>query len=86
MVAGSISSSASPSGSAGSSGSTGSSGSDSSTACSDSAGKLKKCASRRGNDANVSSQITSWKAQLRDPLSPLQTAWTGFDPYLYSGG
>jgi len=29
---------------------------------------------------------TSQKAQLRAPLSPLQTAWTGFDPYLYSGG
>ena len=26
------------------------------------------------------------KAQLRAPLSPLQTAWTGFDPNLYSGG
>ena len=29
---------------------------------------------------------TSQKAQLRAPLSPLQTAWTGFNPYLYSGG
>ena len=29
---------------------------------------------------------TSQKAQLRAPLSPLQTAWTGFDPYSYSGG
>jgi len=29
---------------------------------------------------------TSQKAQLRAPLSPLQTAWTGFDSYLYSGG
>jgi len=29
---------------------------------------------------------TSQKAQLRAPLSPLQTAWTGFDPNLYSGG
>jgi len=26
------------------------------------------------------------KAQLRAPLSPLQTAWTGFDPNLYNGG
>ena len=26
------------------------------------------------------------KAQLRAPLSPLQTAWTGFDPNLYSSG
>ena len=34
----------------------------------------------------VSSQITSQNAQLRAPLSPLQTAWTGFDPYFYSGG
>jgi len=31
-------------------------------------------------------QITSRKAQLRAPLSTLQTAWTGFDPYFYSGG
>jgi len=30
--------------------------------------------------------ITSRKTQLRAPLSPLQTAWTGFDPDLYSGG
>ena len=29
---------------------------------------------------------TSQKAQLRAPLSPLQTAWTSFDPNLYSGG
>jgi len=31
---------------------------------------------------------TSQRAQLklRAPLSPLQTAWTGFDPNLYSGG
>jgi len=43
---------------------------------------LKKCASGRGNDANV---VLSRKAQLRAPLSPLQTAWTGFDPYLYGG-
>ena len=49
--------------------------------------ELKKCASRRGgNDARVSSQITSQNAQLRAPLSPLQTAWTSFDPYFYSGG
>ena len=26
------------------------------------------------------------KTQLRAPLSPLQTAWTGFDPNLYGGG
>ena len=47
---------------------------------------LEKCASGKGNDASVSSQITSRKAQLRAPLSPLQTAWTSFNPYLYSGG
>ena len=29
---------------------------------------------------------TSQKAQLRAPLSPLQTAWTSFNPILYSGG
>jgi len=29
---------------------------------------------------------TSQKAELRAPLSPLQTAWTSFDPNLYSGG
>ena len=29
---------------------------------------------------------TFQKAQLRAPLSPLQTAWTGFDPNLYSSG
>ena len=38
------------------------------------------------SDARVSSQITSQNAQLRAPLSPLQTAWTGLNPYLYSGG
>ena len=32
------------------------------------------------------STYTSQKAQLRAPLSPLQTAWTSFDPYLYRGG
>jgi len=32
------------------------------------------------SDARVSSQITS-----QNEL-PLQTAWTGFDPYSYSGG
>jgi len=32
--------------------------------------KLKKCASRRGNEARVSSQISSRNAQLRAPLSP----------------
>jgi len=31
--------------------------------------------------ANVSSQITSRRAQLRAPLSPLQLAWTGFNLY-----
>ena len=39
--------------------------------------------------ANVRSQIlsiTSQKTQLRALLSPLQTDWTGFDPYLYSIG
>ena len=30
--------------------------------------------------------INSQKAQLRALLSPLQTVWTGFDPYLYSSG
>jgi len=30
----------------------------------------------------VSSQIISRKAQLRAPLSPLQTAWTSLNPYL----
>ena len=29
---------------------------------------------------------TSQKAQLRAPLSPLQTTWTGFDPNSYSSG
>jgi len=48
--------------------------------------ELKKCASGRGNDARVNSQITTWNAQLRASLSPLQTAWTSFDPYFYSGG
>jgi len=28
----------------------------------------------------------TFRAQLRAPLSPLQTAWTGFHPYLFSGG
>ena len=45
---------------------------------------LKKVASGRGIDAKCS--LTSpKKAQLRAPLSPLQTAWIGFDPNLYSG-
>jgi len=35
---------------------------------------------------NVCSLTPPKKAQLRAPLSPLQTAWTGFNPYLYSGG
>ena len=35
---------------------------------------------------NVCSLIPPQKDQLRDPLSPLQTAWTGFDPNFYSGG
>jgi len=33
-----------------------------------------------------SSQTTSQNAQLRAPPSPLQTAWTSFDPYLHSSG
>ena len=37
------------------------------------------------SDASVSSQITSQNSQLRAPLPPLQTAWTGFNPCLYSG-
>jgi len=35
---------------------------------------------------NVCSLAPPKKAQLRAPLSPLQTAWTGFDPNLYSDG
>ena len=35
---------------------------------------------------NVCSRAPPKKAQLRAPLSPLQIAWTGFDPNLYSGG
>ena len=35
---------------------------------------------------NVCSLAPPKKAQLRAPLSPLHTAWTGFDPNLYSGG
>ena len=35
---------------------------------------------------NACSLAPPKKAQLRAPLSPLQTAWTGFDPNLYSGG
>ena len=35
---------------------------------------------------NVCSLTPPKKAQLRAPLSPLQTAWTGFNPNLYSGG
>jgi len=35
---------------------------------------------------NVCSLAPTKKAQLRAPLSPLQKAWTGFDPNLYSGG
>ena len=46
----------------------------------------KKCASGRGIAAKCLFFHTSQKAQLRAPLSPLQTAWTGFDPNLYSGG
>jgi len=33
---------------------------------------------------NVFSLTPPKKAQLRAPLSPLQTAWTGFNPNLYS--
>ena len=46
----------------------------------------KKCASGRGIAAKCLFSHTSQKAQLRAPLSPLQTAWTGFDPNLYSSG
>ena len=35
---------------------------------------------------NVCSLAPPKKAQLRAPLSPLQTAWISFDPNLYSGG
>ena len=35
---------------------------------------------------NVCSLAPPKKYQLRAPLSPLQTAWTSFDPSLYSGG
>ena len=35
---------------------------------------------------NVCSLTPPEKAQLRAPLSPLQTAWTGFDPNLYISG
>ena len=35
---------------------------------------------------NACSLAPPKRAQLRAPLSPLQTAWTGFDPNLYSGG
>ena len=34
---------------------------------------------------NACSLAPPKKAQLGAPLSPLQTAWTSFDPYLYSG-
>jgi len=34
----------------------------------------------------ISSLTPPKKAQLRAPLSLLQTAWTGIDPNLYSGG
>jgi len=44
--------------------------------------ELKKYASGRGIDDKCLFTFTSQKAQLRAPLSPLQTAWTGFDPYL----
>jgi len=46
----------------------------------------KKCASGRGITAKCCSLAPPKKAQLRAPLSPLQTAWIGFDPNLYSGG
>jgi len=48
--------------------------------------KLKKCASGRGIAAKCCSLTPPKKAQLRAPLSSLQTAWTGFDPNLYSSG
>ena len=35
---------------------------------------------------NACSLAPPKKAQLRAPLSPFQTAWTGFDPNMYSGG
>ena len=44
----------------------------------------KKGASGRGIAAKCVFSHTSQKAQ--SPLSPLQTAWTGFDPNLYSAG
>ena len=46
----------------------------------------KKCASGRGIYANVCSLTPPKKAQIRAPLSPLQTAWTGFDPQVYNSG
>ena len=48
--------------------------------------KWKKCASGRGIAAKCCFRAPPKKAQLRAPLSPLQTAWTGFDPNLYSSG
>ena len=35
---------------------------------------------------NACSLTPPKNAQLRAPLSPFQTAWTGFDPNLYSSG
>jgi len=48
--------------------------------------RVKKGYQWEGIDARCLFSHTSQKAQLRAPLSPLQTAWTGFDPDLYSGG
>jgi len=45
---------------------------------------LKMYASGKGIDANICS-LTLPKKLNKAPLSPLQTAWTGFDPYLAVG-
>jgi len=46
----------------------------------------EKYASGRSNNANILFSITSQKAQLRSPFSPLRTALTGFNSDLYSCG
>jgi len=56
--------------------------------------KLKRCCKVKLKGVPVGGAMmpervlksTLKKAQLRAPPSPLQTAWTGFDPNLYSGG
>jgi len=53
--------------------------------------KLKQCSvilhlSIKQSNKGKPLQIQLQTAQLRAPLSPLQTAWTGFDHCLYSGG